>query len=231
MIDRPSPRRTATRDRLIEAALGVFAEKGVLAATVEEICDAAGFTRGAFYSNFESKDGLCVAVLDALTAESLDATREAISSLPLATLGEPTTEELVGHAVGVFMRAQRADRAWVLGSAELRLHAARSSTIRSAYRDRVERSTREFVALIEGTAAQLGYELAVPGAAAIDVLNAVFEHGAVGAVIAGEDVAGDVRTAQLGAVLRSLLRPAARRPGASPRRASVGKSLPREGAR
>ena len=170
-------------------------------------------------------------VLDALTAENLDATREAISSLPLATLGEPTTEELVGHAVGVFMRAQRADRAWVLGSAELRLHAARSSTIRSAYRDRVERSTREFVALIEGTAAQLGYELAVPGAAAIDVLNAVFEHGAVGAVIAGEDVAGDVRTAQLGAVLRSLLRPAARRPGASPRGASVGKSIPSEGAR
>ena len=56
-------RRAATRDRLVEAALGVFAEKGVLGASVEEICEAAGFTRGAFYSNFASKDELCVAAL------------------------------------------------------------------------------------------------------------------------------------------------------------------------
>ncbi|NCD19381.1 MAG: TetR family transcriptional regulator [Actinobacteria bacterium] len=211
MTDRPSPRRTATRDRLIEAALGVFAEKGVLAATVEEICDAAGFTRGAFYSNFVSKDALCIAVLDAQAEESLEATREAIASLPdPASLGELTTEELVDSAVGVFMRSQRADRAWVLGSSELRLHAARASSIRAAYRERLERSTRGFVALIEETAAQLGYELVVPGADAIDVLHGVFEHGAIAALIAGEDVAGTVRTAQLGAALRSLLRPTAR---------------------
>lgn len=206
-----SARRTATRDRLIEAALGAFAEKGVLGATVEEICDAAGFTRGAFYSNFDSKDDLCVAVLEAQAAESLEATREAIASLPgSATLGELTTEELVDRAVGVFMTAQRADRVWVLGSSELRLYAARSPGLREAYRERFGRSTREFAALIDETAAQLGYELAVPAPDAIDVLHAVFEHGAIGALIDGGDVTGGVRVAQLGAALRSLLRPAAR---------------------
>ena len=41
-------RRAATRERLVDAAVVVFAEKGVLGAAVEEICEAAGFTRGAF---------------------------------------------------------------------------------------------------------------------------------------------------------------------------------------
>ena len=223
-MQNPSPRRTATRDRLIEAALGVFAEKGVLAATVEEICDAAGFTRGAFYSNFASKDALCIAVIDALTAESLEATREAIAALPdIARLGELTAEELVDRAVEVFMRAQRADRAWVLGSSELRLYAARSVSIRPAYRELFAHSTRDFVALVEETAAQLGYELIVPGPDAIDVLHAVFAHGAVNALV--EDVSADVRTAQLGAVLRSLLRPAPRAASrTSPGSATVGPS-------
>ena len=43
---RVSPRRANTRERLITAAMHVFAERGVNGASVEEICEAAGFTRG-----------------------------------------------------------------------------------------------------------------------------------------------------------------------------------------
>ena len=41
----------------------VFAERGVEAATLEQICATAGFTRGAFYANFQSKDELLAAAL------------------------------------------------------------------------------------------------------------------------------------------------------------------------
>ncbi len=41
----------------------MFAERGVETATLEQICSAAGFTRGAFYANFESKDELLAAAL------------------------------------------------------------------------------------------------------------------------------------------------------------------------
>ncbi len=58
-----SARRLATRTRLLDAAQRVFVERGIFAATVEEICDAAGFTRGAFYSNFADKEALIEAVL------------------------------------------------------------------------------------------------------------------------------------------------------------------------
>ena len=53
-------RREATRERLLTAAMEVFAEKGFHGASVEQICERAGFTRGAFYSNFAAVDDLVI---------------------------------------------------------------------------------------------------------------------------------------------------------------------------
>lgn len=55
--------RDQTRQRLMDAAQVVFTERGVAAASVEDIVEAAGYTRGAFYSNFESKNALFLALL------------------------------------------------------------------------------------------------------------------------------------------------------------------------
>ncbi|MFL6089639.1 MAG: TetR/AcrR family transcriptional regulator [Aeromicrobium sp.] len=53
-----SKRRAKTRQRLLTAAREVFAREGFGRSTVEQVCEAAGFTRGAFYSNFTSLDEL-----------------------------------------------------------------------------------------------------------------------------------------------------------------------------
>ena len=55
-------RRAQTRQLLLDAALEVFAEDGFGRATVEQVCERAGFTRGAFYSNFSSLDELFLAM-------------------------------------------------------------------------------------------------------------------------------------------------------------------------
>jgi AcrR family transcriptional regulator len=49
---------------LFEAAARVFEEQGIGGASIETIAAAAGFTRGAFYSNFKSKDELIIAMLE-----------------------------------------------------------------------------------------------------------------------------------------------------------------------
>lgn len=67
---RTRPTREETRQRIFEAAAGVFAEHGVAGATIEQIASAAGFTRGAFYSNFAGKDELAVAMLEDHLARS-----------------------------------------------------------------------------------------------------------------------------------------------------------------
>jgi AcrR family transcriptional regulator len=52
-----------TRRALLDAAATVFAERGFLGASVEAITSEAGYTRGAFYSNFESKEELFAELL------------------------------------------------------------------------------------------------------------------------------------------------------------------------
>lgn len=58
------PTRDEVRDRILDAALGVFAAEGFAGTTIDAIGQAAGFTKGAVYSNFESKDELFLALLD-----------------------------------------------------------------------------------------------------------------------------------------------------------------------
>jgi AcrR family transcriptional regulator len=61
---RTRPTRGEVRDRILDAALEVFAAEGFAGATIDAIGQAAGFTKGAVYSNFESKDELFLALLD-----------------------------------------------------------------------------------------------------------------------------------------------------------------------
>jgi AcrR family transcriptional regulator len=56
-------KRAQTRERLLEAAERVFLRRGLQGSSVEEIAAEAGFTRGAFYSNFKSKDQLFIELL------------------------------------------------------------------------------------------------------------------------------------------------------------------------
>jgi AcrR family transcriptional regulator len=58
------PTRDETRQRLFEAAAEVFEERGIGAASIEVIAETAGLTRGAFYSNFDNKDELIIAMIE-----------------------------------------------------------------------------------------------------------------------------------------------------------------------
>ncbi|MGS1006924.1 TetR/AcrR family transcriptional regulator [Achromobacter anxifer] len=55
--------RDQTRQRLLDAAQSIFLAKGFVAASVEDIAEQAGYTRGAFYSNFTSKSELFLQLL------------------------------------------------------------------------------------------------------------------------------------------------------------------------
>ena len=69
---RTRPTRDDTREKLFEAATRVFEEQGIGGASVEIIAAAAGFTRGAFYSNFKSKDELIIAMLEDHVEQSIE---------------------------------------------------------------------------------------------------------------------------------------------------------------
>ncbi len=57
-------RKSQTRERLIDAAAVVFAQRGFEAASLDEVAAAAGYTKGAVYSNFASKTDLFIALIE-----------------------------------------------------------------------------------------------------------------------------------------------------------------------
>ena len=67
----PDRRRAMTRQHLLEAAAIVFARNGFHGATLDEVSATAGFTKGAVYSNFKSKDDLFLALLEDRTERQL----------------------------------------------------------------------------------------------------------------------------------------------------------------
>jgi AcrR family transcriptional regulator len=68
---RTRPTRDDTCEKLFEAAARVFEEHGIGGASIEAIAAAAGFTRGAFYSNFNSKDELIIAMIEDHVEQSI----------------------------------------------------------------------------------------------------------------------------------------------------------------
>lgn len=72
MTDAAPTSEDPTRDRLIEAAAAVFAEKGYDGAGVQEIARRAGFTTGAIYGRFRGKAELLLAAIEAHTTNELE---------------------------------------------------------------------------------------------------------------------------------------------------------------
>ncbi|WP_432496858.1 TetR/AcrR family transcriptional regulator [Kineococcus gypseus] len=69
---RTTRRREQTRARLLDAALELLAEQGLARSSVEGVCERAGYTRGAFYSNFQSMDEVVAALYARRAARVLE---------------------------------------------------------------------------------------------------------------------------------------------------------------
>jgi TetR/AcrR family transcriptional repressor of nem operon len=64
---KPSPARHESKTRFLEAALQVIRAKGYTATTVDDVCEAAGLTKGSFFHHFDSKEQLALAAADYFT--------------------------------------------------------------------------------------------------------------------------------------------------------------------
>ena len=150
-------RRELTRTALIEAAADLFARRGYHATSLEEIAQTAGFTRGAIYKNFKSKDDLLLAVVDWYAELDLEAFEQRIGSDPNATV-----EERASAGADVFGSFMGRDPNLMLLMLELRLHALRNPEFRDRLAER-DRGQHERVArFIEDQARQAGVALGVP---------------------------------------------------------------------
>jgi AcrR family transcriptional regulator len=110
-----------TRQSLLATAKTCFLRDGYADTSLEGIADAAGFSKGAVYSNFRSKDELCLAVLDAIHAERA-------ADLAHAVAGKATLREAL-VALQSWAEKNVGDRAWTALEVEFGVHAAREPAL------------------------------------------------------------------------------------------------------
>jgi len=214
MSDIPiSPRRAETRQRLLDGAVGVFADRGVLAASVEEICDRAGFTRGAFYSNYASKNDLVLALLEQ-DRERQQAMVNGVAASGLVDRPVTSPDEigaLVESAVRRFVSKRRLDRDWVMASAELRLYAAREPEIRQAFLAHQRATEAELLQSALAIARRSGCEFTVPLDSVLQIFDDMYEGTLFQALLHHPELGDEERVqACLGPfihVITSIVRP------------------------
>lgn len=130
----PRQRAGSTRARLIQSAEKVFARDGFEAAKLEEIAADAGYTRGAFYANFDSKEDLFFALL-----EREITSRIAVLEREMDKVREPAAKL---NAMRQFFLTNTLDRRWCMLALEFKLFAVRHPEVRQ----RLAAMHRRFVA-------------------------------------------------------------------------------------
>lgn len=159
-----------TRERLLESAGELVVQHGT-GASVRDIADAAGYTQGALYAHFQSKELLFLELLRrhmAREAQELDALLQRSGDKPGGAM----------EALDGWLNGMNSDHDWSMLSMELQLHARRDKTF-AAYYDRLFAQHKAAMArLVERFFGELGL---VPPAAPIEIAGAMMAlaHGMV----------------------------------------------------
>ncbi|WP_309065836.1 TetR/AcrR family transcriptional regulator [Microbacterium sp.] len=177
--------RQNTRARLLDAAAEVFAEVGLEGATVEAVCERAGFTRGAFYSNFDSKDELFLTLAGTVGEVRVNTVRARVAEMAaegaLAEGCDPT--ELVRE----IMDSGEDDRLGVMLMSEIRIRALRDQAFGDAYLAQEREMVRSIAQIITDIADAGLLRLRVPAEAAARMLMIVWEGTTVRGAMAAQD--------------------------------------------
>jgi AcrR family transcriptional regulator len=119
----PRPRKDEVRSRVLQAAGEVFSERGFAAASLDQVAAAAGFTKGAVYSNFVSKDELFLALMTDEVARRVDVVETALRQ----------AADLPGALAAVGAELSRRDATWQLLFLEFWQRAMRDPAVRRAF--------------------------------------------------------------------------------------------------
>lgn len=207
-----SARRRRTRERLLDAAYALFAEHGIHATPIEAIAEAAGFTRGAFYSNFESKTELFFALAEREWRVRLEQLQAAFErTVPDAPPGRLLDEDVVRRVADEVFDALPDDRRWALIHSEFELFAMRDRDVAARFLAREQAIQRELAAVLDATVRSAGLRFVIEPVDLTRLITEQYNAAMRQAILAGEaDQAGAARRSvmrSLPAVLRRLTEP------------------------
>jgi AcrR family transcriptional regulator len=158
-------RTEATRRKLLASAERIFARDGFEAARLEDIAAGAGYTRGAFYANFDGKEDIFFALLEQWVRNRIDTFTEVLRK-------DSNPDEKLA-ALQKHYAELACDRRLVLISMEFKLFALRHPEAHARLRDRHRRIRATWGDLISELLQSLGQTLPISNPAASACLGAV----------------------------------------------------------
>ena len=174
-----------TRECLMQSAARVFTRRGLQQASIDEVAEDAGFTKGAFYANFKSKEELFLAMLDERFSERIEEIERVIA-------GEGTTAEKAQRAGDDFTQMIVADREWQRLFFEFSAYAARNDEFREELVTRYRSMRDRIAAALRARAEAAGFESALPYDQIALMTCAMANGVALEKLLGGEEVPDDL---------------------------------------
>jgi len=145
-------RKARTREELLEAAARVFARKGYRAASIDDVAAEAGYTKGAFYSNFESKE-------DVFSTLVADRSKSWVLAVAQGYTGPGSLDERLREGGDVLTHLLENESDWILLSYELWCQSVRDAKLRKRVAAAYEECRNVIADLIEGMEEEFGKRL------------------------------------------------------------------------
>jgi len=159
-----------TREQLLETARVAVARNGYDGTSIADIAEAAGFSKGAFFSNFESKE--------ALLLELLRRHKEQDIAILGRILGEVEQGKDAGSALDRYLASLGGSADWARLDIELQLQAARNPAFAADYNALQNRTRSGLAHLIAALYGKAGTRLPIPPDDMADLFVALV-HGLV----------------------------------------------------
>jgi AcrR family transcriptional regulator len=184
-----SARRQKTRARLLDAAFEIFAEHGVHAASVEMITEAAGFTRGAFYSNFSTKEELFFALMEREKTMRLEQLNAGVAQYltPLVGQGAELGDGDVVEIITKVLELQSDDRRWWLVQSEFLLLALRDPEIASGFLEYQDSFFRDLTLIVVDALSSASRRFTIDPEEAVRVIAELCANGEARALLSGDE--------------------------------------------
>lgn len=148
------------RQRILDAALGVFRSTGFRASTIQEIAELAGCTRGSVYLHFQSKEALLITVLEEHLDAQVTAFRQRVDHAATAEDLLDLLIELPQLEPGQDPRRTTMSNTAAMADA---IHGSQDPHLVERVRAIQTAVDREYGAILEHLAQLRGIELPIPG--------------------------------------------------------------------
>jgi AcrR family transcriptional regulator len=189
-------RKELTRELLLDAAIEVFAQRGYHGASLEDVAATAGFTKGAVYSNFETKGDLFMALLVRETARRNAALAASIASEPMDELPK---------VAGRWLERQAGEhRDWDVLTVEFWLAAARDPEIA----DQLRAGRRDIIdklgGIVDARLAEPGSQTGFDGREIVVLLDALGTGLLMSSILEPEVVRSELFSRAVGKLLAPM---------------------------